>query len=70
MTGLDEHWAGDQMTFTAHVVGAPVTGRLSVEDRLVRVDVDLPWFLAALAGTVRQAVEQQTHQLLEHRQPV
>jgi hypothetical protein len=68
MTQLDEHWSGDDMTFTAHIVGAPVTGRLRVEDTQVRVEVDLPWFLAALANSVRQAVAHQTHQLLEHRQ--
>jgi hypothetical protein len=69
ITQFDERWSGDAMEFTAAVVATPITGRLQVEDQVVRVEVDLPWLLAALANGVKQAIETNTRQLLEHRCP-
>jgi hypothetical protein len=62
---FDENWSGDNMEFTAWVLGTPITGRLQVEDQVIHAEVDLPWFLQALAGSVRQAIETNTRLLLE-----
>jgi hypothetical protein len=62
---FEEHWSGDSMEFTAAVLGTPITGRLQIEDQVVDVEVDLPWFLAALASGVRQTLESNTRLLLE-----
>jgi putative polyhydroxyalkanoate system protein len=66
---FDERWSGDSMNFTAVVIASPVSGKLQVEEQVVQVEVDLPWLLAALAGSVQQAIESNTRQLLEHRCP-
>lgn len=62
--GLRESWEGDAMTFTAAVMGQSISGRVDVEDQAVRVEVALPWLLAALAGGARQQIEQQGRRLL------
>lgn len=66
ITAFEERWSGDVMELTAAVLATRITGRLRVEEQLVDVDVDLPWFLAALTSAVRQAIESNTRQLLEH----
>jgi putative polyhydroxyalkanoate system protein len=60
-------WAGDTLDFSVSAAGQVVSGKAFVEDRQVRVEVALPWFLAALAGTVRGAIEQRGRQALGHR---
>lgn len=66
---FEERWSGDAMDFSAAVMGTPICGKLQVEDRAVHVEVELPWFLAALARPVTQALESNTRNLLEHRTP-
>ena len=60
-------WAGDTLDFSVSAAGQVVSGQAFVEDRQVRVEVALPWFLAALAGTVRGAIEQRGRQALGYR---
>ena len=60
-------WSGDTLGFTVLAAGQSVAGRAHVEDSQVRVEVDLPWLLAALAGPVRRAVEARGRVLLEAR---
>jgi Putative polyhydroxyalkanoic acid system protein (PHA_gran_rgn) len=66
MTQFDEHWSGDDMNFDATLLAAPITGHLRVEEELVDVEVDMPWFLAALSSAVRKVIEPNTRHLLEH----
>lgn len=64
---INTRWQGDVLEFDTLPMGQRVAGWITVEDQFVRVEVELPWFLAALAGTVRQQVEQQGRLLLERR---
>lgn len=61
---IEERWDGDTLNFTFIAMGMPVTGQAHVEERVVRVDVELPWILAALTGTIKQTIERQGRQLL------
>lgn len=64
---LQEHWNGDTMDFTFVAMGVPITGHAFVEDRAVRLEVELPWMLAMLAGGMKQSIEQQGRRLLGSR---
>jgi putative polyhydroxyalkanoate system protein len=61
---LDHRWNGDTLDFQAGVMGMSITGKLTIEDQAVRIEIVLPWMLAALARTVTQSVEQQGRKLL------
>lgn len=64
---IDERWTGDTLDFRLSVAGSQVTGQVFVEDQLARVEVALPWFLAALANGVKQRVEKEGQLLLGQR---
>jgi putative polyhydroxyalkanoate system protein len=64
---LDQRWEGDTLHFTLVAMGQSVSGLCIVEDQAVRLEVQLPWMLAMLAGSVRQQIETQGRQLLGHR---
>ena len=64
---VKQDWAGDTLDLSVSVGGQLVSGKVFVEERQVRVEVVLPWFLAALAGAVRQGIEQRGGQLLAYR---
>jgi putative polyhydroxyalkanoate system protein len=56
---VEDTWTGDRLEFRAAVLGQSVTGRIDVMDEAVRVEVDLPWMLARLAGRVTHRIQQQ-----------
>jgi putative polyhydroxyalkanoate system protein len=64
---LDHRWEGDTLHFTLVAMGQSVSGLCFVEEEVVRLEVELPWMLAMLAGSVRQQIETQGRQLLGHR---
>src|SRR5438045_606614 len=61
---LDERWNGDSMTCTFLALGVPINGEAHVEDRAVRLEVELPGILATLAGGIKDSIEQQGRKLL------
>jgi Putative polyhydroxyalkanoic acid system protein (PHA_gran_rgn) len=64
---VEERWDGDVMSFTGSAMGTSVSGKLWVENDVVRIEVELPWALAFFAGTVQQSLETETRKLLESR---
>lgn len=66
---IQETWQGDEMEFTAAVMGQSFNGRVRVEDKEVRVNITLPWMLAMLGDTVRQRVEDEGRKLLGGPKP-
>ena len=64
---VDDRWTGDRMDFKVTAMGQSITGRLDVEADDVRVEVDLPWFLAMFGDRIRTEVEQQGRKLLEKK---
>lgn len=63
-TSIEEEWIGDDMNFRVGTMGQIVTGRICVMDQSVRVEVDLPWFLAAIAERLRGQIENKGAQIL------
>jgi putative polyhydroxyalkanoate system protein len=61
---LNEEWRGDDLHFHVVVMKQAVSGRIHVMDENVRVEVDLPWVLAAIAEKVRGQIEKRGSQIL------
>jgi putative polyhydroxyalkanoate system protein len=62
---LDWHWDGDRILFDAPRGAAKGTrGSVDVGDRDVRVQIDLPFLLRMLKGTVESKVNEKLSQLL------
>jgi len=64
MNNVQESWTGDRLDFSLTTLGQSISGHLDVGDHAVDVDVDLPWFLAMLAGPVRRQIEDRARRLL------
>jgi putative polyhydroxyalkanoate system protein len=56
---LEQRWQGDRMDFAFTVMAQRVTGRVDVEPQAVRLEVELPWLLAALADQIRPQIERE-----------
>jgi putative polyhydroxyalkanoate system protein len=61
---LEEEWRGDELHFHVVVMKQAVSGRIHVMDDNVRVEVDLPWILTAIAVLVRGQIEKRGSQIL------
>jgi putative polyhydroxyalkanoate system protein len=62
---LDWHWEGDRIAFDAPRGAAKGTkGTVDVGDKEVRVQIDLPFLLRMLKGTVENKVNEKLNQLL------
>lgn len=64
---LDEHWEGDRLIFDAQAMGQRITGRIDCLEESVRVEVDLPWYLAAFAEKLQGRLKKEGAALLEHQ---
>jgi hypothetical protein len=62
---VEESWDGDRLSFGVAAMGYTVRGTLTVEESLVRVEMLLPWLLAAFAEKLKLGVEKQGQILLE-----
>lgn len=64
---VTESWDGNKLNFTIGVTGMTVTGNVSVEISVVRIEVALPAALAMLAGGMKQTLEQEARKRLEKK---
>lgn len=71
MTGraasLHQQWEGDCMDFSASMMGQAITGRITVRDHEVDLDIDLPWLLASMANLFKSRLKRETTLLLEKK---
>jgi len=67
VANVQETWTGNQMNFRLSAMGQTITGRVDVQSDAVRLDVDLPWMLAMLAGKIRPQIEHEGRKLLEKK---
>lgn len=58
-------WAGDVATIRVSAVGQQATAQMSVLPDMVRIEVQLPWLLAALAGKVQSFVAHNASDVLK-----
>jgi len=59
-----EQWSGDTLDFSCRVMGQPLSGKVFVEDQVVRLEIPLPWPLAMLVGSLKPMIEQEGRKLL------
>ena len=64
---LEKRWSGDTLSFQAQVLGQAITGRLEVLAALVRMELDLPPFLAMIASSLKGRLQKEGHLLLEKK---
>ena len=63
--GIRWRWDGDRIRFDAPSGAAKgTTGTVSVEPSAVRVEVDLPFLLKAIKGTVESKIHQKLDEVL------
>ena len=65
MSKLDEKWNGNHLDFNLTAMGQSVSGRVDVEPKDVKLEVDLPFMLAMLAGRFKKQVETEGRKLLD-----
>ena len=62
---LKQDWEGDRLSFTAQALAQTFRGRLDVGDKEIRIEVDLPAFLANLADRIAGKLKKEGALLLE-----
>jgi putative polyhydroxyalkanoic acid system protein len=67
MLALSERWDGDVLNFEGGALGQKLTGRIEVLDDKMRMQIDLPEMLAALAEKVKGKLEKEGMLLLEKK---
>ena len=60
-------WEGDRMHFDAKVMGQAVRGRLDVLADAVKMEIELPAFLAMIADKIKGRVQKEGTLLLEKK---
>jgi hypothetical protein len=58
-----EHWDGDQLSFSVGGLGQRISGVINVLDAAVTISIELPGFLGMIAGGLKKQLEK-TGQLL------
>lgn len=67
MVKWQQRWEGDRLHFEAKGLGQTLVGRLDVTDDALRMEIDLPEILAAIAKRVSTRLMKTTQTLLEKR---
>jgi hypothetical protein len=67
LVACQQRWEGDRLHFEAKALGQKMTGRLDVTDDALRIEVDLPEILAALAERIAGKLKDTSRKLLEKR---
>jgi hypothetical protein len=64
---VERRWEEDRLLFRAQAIGQSLTGRLDVLDNAVRIEIDLPPILAAIAGRITGRLQKETQLLLQKK---
>lgn len=67
LSSMQQAWDGDRLSFSAQTLGQTFTGRIDVNDADIRIEVDLPAFLANLADKIAGRLKRQGTLLLEKK---
>jgi putative polyhydroxyalkanoate system protein len=65
LRGLDYHWQGDTLNFSASAMWQRITGQIEVLDDAARVEIELPWVMRLLRDTITKRVRRRGVALLE-----
>lgn len=64
LAGIDERWAGDRLDVVVRALGQSVAAGLDVAEDHVKVEVQLPWMLAMIAGKAKSLIQKEGRLLL------
>jgi putative polyhydroxyalkanoate system protein len=67
LRSLEAHWQGNTLNVTLSLFGMTVSGQAIVEPHQVRLEIDLPWYLAPLTATLTDEIENVGGALLQAR---
>ena len=67
MASFQDRWEGDRLHFEGSALGQKITGRLDVLADAVRVELDLPEILAAMADMITGRLQKEGQKLLEKK---
>jgi hypothetical protein len=67
MGRIQHAWSEDKLGFHAQAFGQNITGRIDVRDSEVKIEVDLPAFLAAFANKIAGRLKKEGALLLEKK---
>lgn len=67
VTGIEKRWDGERLHFSGRALGRAVTGRLTVLEAAIRMELDLPEMLAMLAGRITRVLGKGGQLLLEKK---
>jgi hypothetical protein len=62
---VQHRWDGDTLHFTVNAMGQQIASTATVFDAHVHAVVDLPGFLAMLAGPIKAAIQSEAPKLLK-----
>ena len=60
----DVQWTGNRADINVSALGQKVRAQLEVEEKQVRIEVQLPWLLAALANKIQPYLEKSGSDML------
>lgn len=69
MTIEQETWTGDTLRFRVRVLGQSAAASIEVLEELLRIEVSLPWMLAAVAKRLAPMLRREATLLLEKKSP-
>jgi len=64
---VTEAWEGNHCEFALSVMGQSIKGRADVLSDAVKLEVDLPWLVAAFAEKFRPTIEAEGRKMLEKK---
>src|SRR5262245_33434556 len=67
LTVQEETWSGDHLQFRVSALGQVAAGTIDVAEDHVRLEVMLPWLLAAFAERITPAIRKEGTLLLEKK---
>jgi hypothetical protein len=64
VSAFEEEWSADGVSVRVVALAQPITSRIDVDDRLVRIEVGLPGLLGVFSRLIADRVQKQGAQLL------
>ena len=64
---IQHTWSEYRADFAFSAMGQGITGRMNVEEEMIKLSVDVPWMLAVLADKIKGKIEQEGRKLLEKK---
>ncbi len=63
----EETWTDGHLQFRISALRQPISGTIDVAEDHARLEVQLPWLLAQIAGKIQQTIEKQGTIMLEKK---